>query len=162
MRSGSVSERRTLSPTNPGCFLSIGSTFSWMALASSCVFPVLAMISTIRVNMAHSFRFGEMGKEPVARARESLRDMGCNAMPRGALCQLRQHLCRPYGVSFAYGDFAFASVTQRSLSGLVGLRLRNGAQPDTPDDLVHPGPFANRVESGVDSQPWQFSLLLLP
>ena len=36
-------------------------------------------------------------KESVARATESLRDMGCNGMPRGALCQLRQHLCRPAG-----------------------------------------------------------------
>jgi hypothetical protein len=57
--------------------------------------PFLAMISTIRVNMPHSFRLAEMQKEPVARATESSLGMGCNAMPRGARCQLRQHLCRP-------------------------------------------------------------------
>src|SRR5713101_7624617 len=57
MRFDSVSDVRTVSSTNPVCFLKMGRIFSWMVLATSWVFPDLLVISTTRVNILRSFRW---------------------------------------------------------------------------------------------------------
>src|SRR5262249_11421580 len=57
-------ETRTISSTKPRCFFKIGTAFSLMRSASSCAFPDLHLISTMRVNIFSPPFITRPGKRP--------------------------------------------------------------------------------------------------